>query len=114
MIQGRYNLKDSYFDNTKKQVTFNLPSIAEFELTGASARIEVRDKPNGTIFKVYTSESGLTITPPYQVSIDEHIVDIVAGNYVWDLKITFADLREYNLIGGSWSIKNVVTKDAVV
>lgn len=105
-----YNLPDVNFDNTFDGVEFTLPSKVVYDLTEATAKIQLRLNPNTPIIKEFISPFKLLISLPYTVIFPQQIIDIPAGEYKWDLKIFFADGREKTYIGGTWKIKSVITR----
>jgi hypothetical protein len=105
-----YNLPSANRNNTFEGVEFVLPAGDQFNLTGASAKLQVRRNPSTNLVADYKSPTTLLLTPPYTITLPPHIVTIPEGSYVWDLKIWFADGREKTYIGGKWDIKPVITR----
>jgi hypothetical protein len=99
MRQAVYNIKDTYYGNTKKVVIFTMP----YDVTGATAELVVKNKLGATL-KTYTVGNGLTLAPTYDIELDEHIVTIPVGSNDYELTVTFATGRVYSFVGGKWNI----------
>lgn len=82
-------------------------------LLGASIRMDVRKTATGSRALRLTSAvgGGLTITdaPNAVFKIDEQIINIAAGEYVYDIEITYSDGQVKTPIVGTWDIVQDVT-----
>jgi len=104
-----YNLPSTNHGNTFDGVEFTLPTGDLFNLGGADVKVQVRKLPGDTVLKEFVAPEDIEITAPDKIRLLPHIVSIPVGRYKWDMKITFADLREKTYIGGEWVINAVIT-----
>jgi len=108
-IIDNYNLPTTPTGNTFEGVQFVLPTDVKYDLTDATVKIQVREKPGAEIVKEYISPTDLIITLPHTITLPEHLVEIAAGLWQWDMQITFSDGRVKTYIGGYWTIKPTIT-----
>ena len=106
-----YNIPTHNSTTTFNGLIFTLPSDAEYDLTGASARIDFIKKGAKPIaLRMNTSNNTLQFILPYQIVIPETKINLINGTYEWDLRIIFSDGRHKIFIGGEWIIDDVITE----
>ena len=110
-----YNFPDHRKGYTIEAITFTITVNAiALNLTGASAKMDVRDKEKHNKLKRYTTvaSGGLTIVSPAtdgKLRFDEKVVDIEAGTHDYDIEITLADSSVKTYILGTWKIIQDIT-----
>lgn len=85
------------------------------DLTGASARMQIRrSKGSPTLLMEWsTSDDTITLTEPSEgkFAVVGRVIDLPAGSVVWDIELTLASGRVLTVAGGSWEILGDVTRD---
>lgn len=110
MAVQEYNIPRHNTKTTFSGVIFNLPAQLNYDLTGASARIDFIKKGTKPVaLRLKTSNNTLEISLQYSIVIPETYITLQPGVYKWDLKITFSDGRIKTYIGGEWIIDDVIT-----
>jgi len=83
------------------------------DLTGAIIRMQLRKEKDGVSYLELTSvdDSGITITDAVNgaFKINEQIIDIQSGNYIYDIEFNINGVIE-TLIKGDFIITNDVTR----
>lgn len=80
--------------NTFEQMPFELlQNNVPIDLTGAEIKMQLRKECNGVVYLELDQDNGITITDAVngRFQIDEQIINIAAGNYKYDIRITFGD-----------------------
>ena len=101
----------------RKRWTFTAPSGAAIDLTGCTARMQVRGKiTDAAVLLSLTTENGGIALGGAAGTIDLFVsaVDTAAITWtggVWDLEIVYAGGDVTRLIGGSVSVSPEVTRD---
>jgi len=92
--------------------TYKLNGVAQ-NLTGAVIRMQLRKDKDGVSYLALTSVSsaGITIINPTSgtFKINTQVIDIAAGNYVYDMEFNIGGVIE-TLIEGDFIITNDVTR----
>lgn len=101
--------------DTFEQVTFELLLNSEpYSLEDAIIRMQLRKEYGGIPYLSLTSidNAGITITDAVNghFKINEQIIDICAGNYLYDIEIEFGDGSVKTYVSGNFVIKNDVTR----
>ena len=105
-----HNLQPARQGNTYPGARFTLPTNSIYSLVGALIEMKIRLSPDSAVRDFLTTENTrLSITGDYTFEIPAQIIDIPHALYQYDIKITFADLREKTYIGGYWKIEPVIT-----
>ncbi|MEI6750019.1 MAG: hypothetical protein WCM93_12740 [Bacteroidota bacterium] len=105
-----YNLPSVNHGNTFEGVDFILPTDSHYDLTNATAKIQLRNSPVNALVKEFVTPNTLLITLPHKITLPTQIIDFPAATYKYDLQITFADGRVKTYIGGEWIINPVITQ----
>lgn len=105
-----YNLPSVNQGNTFGGVEFQLPDEPQFNLLGASIKIQVRKTSSAAVVEEFINPGQITIVLPATIRLNARVINIPGGVYKWDMKITFQDTREKTYIGGEWVINNVITE----
>lgn len=99
------------FDGVLFEITVNGTKL---DLTGATIKMDMRLNSTGILAKEFTSGAGITISSPLtdgKFTLDEQVIDIDAGTYVYDIEITWVGppvvVKTY--ISGTWLITQDVT-----
>jgi len=114
MEQGEYDLNLYRGDTFSRGFRFWETTIngTPFDLTGAVAEAEFRDKPGGASVLAFTC----VVTLPNTITI--HLVpaqwasSTPAKGY-WDLEVTFSPTEVYTLLAGEVVVKQDITNSAV-
>ena len=110
-----YNFPAHIKGDTMEAVTFTITvNGVALDLTGASAKMDVRTKDKGNKLKRYTTTAndGLTIVAPAtdgKLRFDKKIVDLVAGVHKHDIEITLFDGSVKTYISGDFPITQDVS-----
>jgi hypothetical protein len=113
-----YDFPDHIKGDTMEAVTFTITvNAVALNLTGASARMDVRESLKGKQLVRYTSavSGGLTIVAPAtdgKLRFDEAIIDLPVGTHNYDIEITLADASVKTYISGTWTIVQDITYGA--
>jgi hypothetical protein len=114
MEQGKYDLSLYRGDTYSRGFRFweDQPGGTAFDLTGATAEAEFRDKPGGASVIQFTC----AITLPNTITI--HLVPAQwayapAKKGYWDLEVTFSPTEVYTLIAGDVIVTQDVTNSSV-
>ena len=105
---------EHYKGDTFKQVlmVYKVNGIAQ-NLTGAIIRMQLRKEKDGVSYLELTSvaNAGITITDAVNgaFKINTQIIDINAGNYIYDIEFNIGGVIE-TLIKGDFIITNDVTR----
>jgi len=109
MEQGQYDLKLYRGDTYSRGFRFWEDDIGQtaFDLTGAVAESEFRDKPGGASIMVFTCAITLPNTITIHLVPDQWLNSTAPPKGYWDLEVTFSPTEVYTLIAGDV----IVTKD---
>ena len=105
---------EHYKGDTFKQIpmVYKLNGTPQ-NLTGAVIRMQLRKEKDGVSYLVLTSvaSAGITITNAVngEFKINTQIIDIQAGNYVYDIEFNIGGVIE-TLIKGDFILTNDVTR----
>ena len=105
---------EHYKGDTFKQIpmVYKLNGTPQ-DLTGAIIRMQLRKEKDGVSYLVLTSvgNAGITITDAVNgaFKINEQIIDIQSGNYIYDIEFNINGVIE-TLIKGDFIITNDVTR----
>ena len=105
---------EHYKGDTFKQVlmVYRVNGIAQ-NLTGAIIRMQLRKEKDGVSYLELTSvaNAGITITDAVNgaFKINTQVIDINAGNYIYDIEFNIGGVIE-TLIKGDFIITNDVTR----
>ena len=105
---------EHYKGDTFKQIpmVYKLNGVAQ-DLTGAIIRMQLRKEKDGVSYLELTSvdDAGITITDALNgaFKINEQIIDIQSGNYIYDIEFNINGIIE-TLIKGDFIITNDVTR----
>lgn len=105
---------EHYKGDTFKQVlmVYKVNGVAQ-NLTGAIIRMQLRKEKDGVSYLELTSvaNAGITITDAVNgaFKINTQIIDINAGNYIYDIEFNIGGVIE-TLIKGDFIITNDVTR----
>lgn len=81
--------------------------IPPYSITLVKVELRREDK----IWKRYTSnDDSITLYPPNNFVIESHILDIPAGEYDYDIEITYSDGSVKTYIKGVWKIFGDITR----
>ena len=80
-------------DTWKVTFTYKQPDGSPLDLTGCSARLQVRSKSNGELLlSADTTLGGLTLTPAEGLlTLTAATDDLPVGSHEFDLEMTYAD-----------------------
>jgi hypothetical protein len=111
-----YNLPTHIKGDTFDGVEFTLVlNSAPVDLTNAVIDMDVRKKVNpksSSLLRISSTTGGIEIGTPATsgiFSIVPQIVDIAAGEYVYDIQIAFPDGEVKTYIAGDWTITQDIT-----
>lgn len=101
--------------DTFEEVNFAMIlNSAVLNLTGCTLRMQLRKEYGGVIFLSLTSvaSAGITITNAAGglFKINRQIINIDAGNYIYDIELIKADGTVKTYINGNFVITNDVTR----
>jgi hypothetical protein len=101
--------------DTFEEVNFAMIlNSAVLNLTGCTLRMQLRKEYGGVIFLSLTSvaSAGITITNASGglFKINRQIINIDAGNYIYDIELIKADGTVKTYINGNFVITNDVTR----
>jgi len=105
---------EHYKGDTFKQIpmVYKLNGTPQ-DLTGAIIRMQLRKEKDGVSYLELTSvdDAGITITDALNgaFKINEQIIDIQSGNYIYDIEFNINGVIE-TLIKGDFIITNDVTR----
>lgn len=105
---------EHYKGDTFKQIpmVYKLNGVAQ-DLTDAIIRMQLRKEKDGVSYLELTSvdDAGITITDALNgaFKINEQIIDIQSGNYIYDIEFNINGVIE-TLIKGDFIITNDVTR----
>lgn len=105
---------EHYKGDTFKQIpmVYKLNGTPQ-DLTGAVIRMQLRKEKDGVSYLELTSvdDAGITITDALNgaFKINEQIIDIQSGNYIYDIEFNINGIIE-TLIKGDFIITNDVTR----
>jgi hypothetical protein len=92
-------------------IRFQLPEEEVYNLTGGTAKIQLRKSPGGLIEQEFKlSDGSLIIETPYDIVLPEQNIRAKPGVFFWDLKIRFADGRVEIPFAGKWTIETYITQ----
>ena len=84
------------------------------DLTDSIIRMQLRKECGGLVYLSFTSEDdeGITITDASagEFEINQQVIDIEAGTYVYDIEIKFADDTVKTWISGEFLITSDITR----
>jgi hypothetical protein len=98
-------------NDTWQQVFTLLADTTPINLSSATVYIQVRKGCAGTLALSLTNSSGVTIggVSNNQITVNK-LVDIVKGNYVWDMQVTFTTGVVKTYLEGDFIVYDDVTK----
>jgi hypothetical protein len=103
--------RNDTFNEVPFQINFN---SAPLDLTDAEICMQLRKVYDGEVFLTLSSvmDAGITITDALagEFKINEQIISVKAGNYLYDIQITFADGTVKTWIEGVFTILNDVSR----
>jgi hypothetical protein len=103
--------RNDTFNEVPFQINFN---AAPLDLTDAVICMQLRKVYDGVIFLTLSSvmNAGITITDALggEFKINEQIISVNAGNYLYDIQITFADGTVKTWVEGVFTILNDVSR----
>jgi hypothetical protein len=112
MIPGIYNIKA--YRNDTLQLTFTVKDNDgnPVSLANADLKLQVRNKPDGTIYLTMTEGNGLTVGGvSNNVITVSKIIDIAAcGCYHYDLQATFTSGVVNTYVRGSFTVEKDITQ----
>ena len=88
-------------------------ATAPYDLTGATAKAEIRAKPGSAVLATLTC----TVVEPNTVEVElltEDSAKLSAGKAVWDLQITYPDGCVKTLVAGGVTVTADVTDSTLV
>jgi len=105
------HIKGDTFEEVNFQMLVNSLSL---NLTGCTLRMQLRKEYGGIVYLSLTSiaNAGITITTPASglFKINKQIINIDAGNYIYDIELDKADGTVKTYISGNFLITNDVTR----
>lgn len=87
---------------------------APLDLTGATARLHVRDGADALMFAASTANGHLTITPAagrIDMRVPKELTGIAPGTYRFDLEVTYPDGRRYTYEQAALAVLTDYTRD---
>lgn len=116
MIPEKQHLPDAYRNNTYSELSFIFTDDNGFpvDLTGSSVRMEFRQK--GELKKCYDTFDGSIVisnTLLGTILIPEHIMDLDAGVYVYDITVTFSDGSVKTYLRGTIKVVGNITEKRI-
>lgn len=94
--------------NTFRSVGFRVSENGDpVDLTGAALLMQFKPSANADIYALQLTDGlGMTITDPTdgKFEIDEQVIDIPAGTYLWDIRITLASGFVFTWFRGSFRV----------
>lgn len=115
MRPGKYDLKLYRGDTYAWDFVCYTSAGSPADLTGVTAKAEIRDKPGGTVLATPTC----TVTQPNTVSVKlttASWASITHANAAWDLQLTYADpdISIITIVAGAVTITGDVTDSVAV
>jgi hypothetical protein len=108
-----YNFKDHVSGNTFNGQGFRIVvNGSPVDLSGAFIKMQLKTSPSAVSALTLDSDShGITIdeTITGRFVIDEQRITAPASVYLYDIQITFSDLKEKTYIRGEWNIIQDIT-----
>lgn len=110
---GNWNVRSRTNDTWRTVVTWQ-PGGVTADLTGATAKLQVRATPSGTaLLTAATGGGGITLggtAGTVTVVIPRTTLDDLApGVYVWDLVVTDSTGADHCILAGTWTHEQGVT-----
>lgn len=100
-------------DTWSETFKLTINNITPIDLTGATINIQVRTSAESpqVALSLSTTTSTITITGDDHNEINlNKKVDIPAGNYVYDMKVTFPNTNSRTYIWGTFYVQENITK----
>jgi hypothetical protein len=97
----------------RRVIRLKTPDGLPMDLTGYSARLQVRVKPGAELLLEMTVDNGITIQAldgELGLLLLDADMDIPAGRYQYDLKLTDAGGLSAILITGHWIVESRITQ----
>ena len=112
---NRYNFKNHIKGDTLKEIVFTMTLNEEpMDLTDVIIQSQFRKHPNSkdaVLFLTSVDNEGITITEnPGEFKINQQIIDIPAGDYVYDIEFTFDDGTVKTYIYGDFKVIQDITR----
>ena len=105
------HIKGDTFEEVPFQINYNDVALS---LTGATIKMQLRKECGGKIYLSLTSDgnAGLTITNASQgrFKINNQIINIDSGVYLYDIEITFSNGEVKTWISGEFNVKCDITR----
>lgn len=106
------HIKGDTFDEVNFELKIN---DAIVNLTGATIRMQLRTNVNDVtpaLSLTSVANAGITINAPTlgQFKINQQIIDIAIGNYLYDIQITYSSGVVKTYIKGTFTITQEITR----
>lgn len=109
---GTWNI-ESRTNSGKRFVVTWKPDGVLADLTGCSAKLQIRTAAGGTVVLTLTPGNGLTLggaLGTISVRVAQAVLAVLAvGVYVWDLVVTDTLGEPHCILGGKWNHQQGVT-----
>jgi hypothetical protein len=108
-MPAHYNFKPHQRGTTLLEKKFKIEELltGSINLTGAIIRLQLKTSPKGPVeFEFNSPENHLTVTNALtgEFKLNKQIIDIPAFDYIYGLKIFFANGEVEEFLDGIWPI----------
>jgi len=112
MLPGIYNIQAYRNDTLQRTITLTDGSGNAISLSTADVKLQVRNRPDGTVLLALTEGDGITISGAGNnvITLSKNVSIVDAGCYFYDLQAAFSSGVITTYIRGSFIVYEDITK----